>query len=523
MADRDSTGGAPLIDRRRRRLIQAMGLAGLGAGTVGLWSGALRAAADGEPRRGGTLRVALPSVKTIDPLKVSSGGGIAAIQQVGEYLVWAEDDLSLRPVLATDWQAADGGRRWTFELRRGVRFHDGREMTSADVVATFRRLVDPDNPTAAASQLPFLRPEGVSADGDYRVVFELDQPVGRFPYYTQTYNAIILPADYDGDFAANPVGTGPFRLVDYTPQESVVFERNPDYWDAPRPYVDRVECDIYGAAQPQILALRGDEVDMMLLAGPVDAKPLFETAGVEVLTTPSAMTRQLTMRTDQPPFDDVRVRRAVALAIDRPTMVETLLGGRADLGNDHPVAPIYPEKVSVAQRERDVAEARRLLAEAGHADGFEIDLYTGRFVELPQYAVLAQQMLAEVGIRVKINVEPLNVYYGHWTEVPLGLTDWTARPTAGQILAAAFRGDAEWNAPHWRNDEFDRLLDEFEASTDEAERNDLATRLAQILHDEVPAVITYFPNALRPVRSRVRGVSAHMSNYLDLRGAWLAG
>ncbi|MDZ7810972.1 MAG: ABC transporter substrate-binding protein [Arhodomonas sp.] len=283
------------IDQRRRRILQALGIAGIGAGTMGLWPGALRAAS-GEPQRGGTLRVALPSVKTIDPLRVSSGGGIAVIQQVGEYLVWAEDDLSLRPVLATDWQARDGGRRWVFELRQGVRFHDGREMTSADVVATFRRLVDPDNPTAAASQLPFLKPEGVSADGDYRVVFELEQPVGRFPYYTQTYNAIILPADFDGEFAANPVGTGPFRLVDYKPQESATFERNPDYWDAPRPYVDRLECDIYGSTQPQILALRGDEVDMMLLAGPVDAKPLFEADGVEVLTAASAMTRQLTMR-----------------------------------------------------------------------------------------------------------------------------------------------------------------------------------------------------------------------------------
>ncbi len=517
--DNRTVTGRP-VDRRRRRLVQAVGAAGVAAGTSGLWPNVLRAS-EGQPRRGGTLRVALPSLKTIDPLKVSTGGGIALIQQVGEYLVWAEEDLSLRPVLAIDWRPEQGGRRWVFELRRGVRFHDGREMTAADVVATFRRLVDPDNPTAAAAQLPFLKPEGVSADGDYRVVFELDRAVGSFPYYTQTYNAIILPADYAGDFAANPVGTGPFRLVDYKPQESATFERNPDYWDAPKPYLDRVECAIYGSAQPQVLALEGGEVDMMLLVGPVDAKPLLEAGSVDVLTTPSAMTRQLTMRTDQPPFDDVRVRRAVALAMNRPAMVDSLLGGRAQLGNDHPIAPIYPESVDVPQRERDVAAAKRLLAEAGHPDGFEVPLYTGRFAELPQYAVFAQQMLADVGIRLTLNVEPLNVYYGHWTEVTMGLTEWTARPTAGQILASAFRSDAEWNAPHWESDEFDRLLEAFEAEADAGKRSELATRLATLLNEEVPAVITYFPNALRPVAQRVRGVAPHMSNYLDLTRAWV--
>ncbi|MGD8711064.1 MAG: ABC transporter substrate-binding protein [Ectothiorhodospiraceae bacterium] len=509
-------------DLQRRRLLRSMGLAGAAAGTYGLWSGVIRAAEPGPRQRGGTLRVALPAAKTIDPLKMNAGGAIAMVQQVGEYLVWAEQDLSLRPVLATDWHPENGGKRWIFNLRKGVRFHDGREMTSADVVATFRRLVDPDGASVAASQLPFLKPSGVSADDRYTVRFDLQRPVGAFPYYTQIYNAVILPEDYDGDFAGKPVGTGPFRMTGYKPQEGATFERNPDYWDAPKPYLDGVSMSLYDGSQPQVLALQGDEVDMMLLVGFIDAQPLFEDTTVDVLSVPTAQHRQLAMRTDKPPFDDVRVRQAVALAMNRPAMISALLGGNAELGDDHPIAPIYPEDVKVAQRERSVEKARQLLADAGMPNGFQTELYIGRIAELPQYGVLAQQMLAEAGIDVKLKVEPLNVYYDHWTDVSFGLTDWVSRPTAGQILSVAFRGDAQWNAAHWKNDEFDSLLTKFEAEPELAARSRLGTRLAEILNEEVPTVITYFNDGLRPVRRNVRGVSGNMSNYLDLTSAWLA-
>lgn len=520
MNDDKRTMAYPLSPARRR-LLQSMGLAGVAAGAAGLWPTWLRAA-DGEPRQGGTLRVALPMADTIDPLRMSSGGGIAIVQQVGEYLVWAEDDLSLRPVLATDWRAEEGGRRWVFELRRGVRFHDGREMTADDVVTSFRRMVDPEQPSSAAAQLSFLKPDGVSASGSHTVRFDLERPVGAFPYYTHIYNAVILPADYDGGFADKPVGTGPFRLVRYRPQEGAVLERNEDYWDAPRPYLDRVQLDLYDGSQPQVLAIQGGEADVMLTAGYIDARPLFDDDQVDVLAAPTAQHRQLTMRADQPPFEDARVRRAVALALDRPAMVNSLLGGRASLGNDHPVADVYPETLDLRQRERSLERARRLLADSGFGNGFPIDLHIGRLAELPEYGVLAQQMLGEIGIDVSLQVEPLNVYYDHWTDVPFGLTDWVSRPTADQILSVAFTSDAEWNAAHWGSAEFDRLVREFQAEPDRRERSRLATRLAAILNDQVPAAITYFNDGLRPMRRNVRGLPGNMSNYLDLTRAWLA-
>ncbi len=504
----------------RRDFLKVAGAAGVVAG------GGLPLTADavegGKPKRGGRLRVSVPPIKSLDPVKMDTSGAIAMVQQTAEYLVWAGPDLKLRPVLAESWQASNGGKTWLFKLRQGVKFHDGREMTADDVVATFQRLVNPKSASAAASQLPFLKAKNVGKVDRYTVRFDLDRAVGAFPYYTQTYNAVILPKDYDGDFATHPVGTGPFRMSGYKAEESATFERNPHYWRKGEPYLDGVDVSVFGSSQPQILALQGGNVDVMLLSGYLDAKPLMGDKNIRIVAAHSAEHRELTMRVDRKPFNDKRVRLAVALCLNRPAIVRSLLGGKADIGNDHPIAPVYPLSLDVPQRRKNLAQARKLLAEAGYPHGFDIDLYTEQYAEVPQYAVLIQQMLAAANIRVKLHIQPQNIYYNHWTKVTFGLTDWTTRPTPGQILSSAFMSDSKWNAPHWKNKKFDKLVEELQAETDHHKRSELANRIATILHDEVPAVIAYFKQNLRPMRSNVRGVEGSMSNYLDLTRAWLA-
>lgn len=504
----------------RRDFLKVAGTAGLLAG-VGMPLVAGAAESQGTPKHGGRLRVSVPPIKSLDPVKMDTSGAIAIVQQSAEYLVWAGPDLKLRPVLAEKWQASNGGKTWVFKLREGVKFHDGREMTADDVVATFQRLVNPKSASAAASQIPFLKPGNVGKVDRYTVRFDLDRAVGAFPYYTQTYNAVILPADYKGDFAAHPVGTGPFLMTDYKAEESATFQRNPHYWGKGAPYLDGVDVSVYGSSQPQVLGLQGGTLDVMLLCGYPDAKPLLGDSKVKIVAAHSAEHRELTMRVDRKPFDDKRVRLAVALCLNRPAIVHSLLGGKADIGNDHPIAPVYPVHLTVPQRRENLQRARKLLAEAGYPHGFDIDLYTEQYAEVPQYAVLIQQMLAAANIRVKLHIQPQNLYYNHWTEVTFGLTDWTSRPTPGQILASAFMSDSKWNAPHWKNKQFDKLVEQLQAETDAHHRSVLANRIATILHDDVPAVIAYFIQNLRPMRTHVRGVDGNMSNYLDLTRAWV--
>jgi peptide/nickel transport system substrate-binding protein len=473
------------------------------------------------PRRGGSLKVAVPAATTIDPVKLNSSGGIAIVQQAAEYLVYAEPDLTLRPVLATSWEPSEGGKVWTFALRQGVKFHDGRPMTADDVVASFQRLVDPANASPAAGAMPFLKKEGIAKVDQHTVRFTLERPIGTFPYFTHTYNCVILPADYAGNFAEKPVGTGPFKLISYRPQEGATFERNPDYWDAPKPYLDRLEIQTFESPQPMVLALQSGDVQVVQQLSYIDAQGIRNAPGIALIQADAADHRQLCMRTDTKPFDDKRVRQAVALCFDRPTMVRGLLGGLADVANDHPIAPIYPEKIEIPQRQANVQQAKQLLTAAGYPQGFTIDLYTHQYLELPQFAALAQQMLTPAGIKVNLKVEPTNLYYNHWTEVSFGLTDWTSRPVAAQILAQSFRSTAEWNAAHWKNPQFDDMLAKFEAEPDVNARSKIGNDMATLLNDEVPAVIAYFNKNLRASRATVKNLTGSMSNYLDLTQVWV--
>ncbi|EWY41758.1 peptide ABC transporter substrate-binding protein [Skermanella stibiiresistens SB22] len=503
----------------RRRFLAGASTLALGCALSGVapW-GAL---AQATPKRGGSLKVAVPAATSIDPVKLNSSGGIAIVQQTAEYLVYAEPDLSLRPVLATSWEPSEGGKVWTFKLRQGVKFHDGRPMGADDVVASFQRLVDPANASPAAGAMPFLKKEGIAKVDDHTVRFTLDRPIGTFPYFTHTYNCVILPADYAGNFAEKPIGTGPFKLVSYRPQEGAKFERNTDYWDQTKPYLDRLEIQTFESPQPMVLALQSGDIQVVQQLSYIDAQAIRNDSKIALIQADAADHRQLCMRTDMKPFDDKRVRQAVALCFDRPAMVRGLLGGLADVGNDHPIAPIYPEKIKGAQRQANIAQAKKLLADAGYPQGFPIDLYTHQYLELPQYAALTQQMLAPAGIKVNLKVEPTNLYYNHWTEVSFGLTDWTSRPVAAQILAQSFRSTAEWNAAHWKSEPFDALLAKFEAEPDVAQRGKLGTEMAAILTDEVPAVIAYFNKNLRAARTGVQGLTGSMSNYLDMAQVWV--
>ena len=130
-------------------------------------------------------------------------------------------------------------------------------------------------------------------------------------------------------------------------------------------------------------------------------------------------------------------------------------------------------------------------------------------------------MLAPAGIKVNLKVEPTNLYYNHWTEVSFGLTDWTSRPVAAQILAQSFRSTAEWNAAHWKNPQFDEMLAKFEAEPDVTTRSKIGNDIATLLNDEVPAVIAYFNKNLRASRATVKNLTGSMSNYLDLTQVWV--
>jgi peptide/nickel transport system substrate-binding protein len=217
-------------------------------------------------------------------------------------------------------------------------------MTADDVVASIDRLADPANGSNALSAFRgVLSKGGARKVDDMTVAFHLDGPNGNFPYYVSSdnYNAIIIPADYKGDFEKTFPGTGPFRIEKYTPKVGASFVRNPDYWGG-QVMPERTEFSFYADQQPQILALLGGQVDVVQQVVVQGAQGLFDNPAAKIIRLKSNAHRQVHMRCDTGPFADKRVRQALALTLDRPAIVRGLFRGMSDLGNDSPFSPLYP-------------------------------------------------------------------------------------------------------------------------------------------------------------------------------------
>ncbi|PSH65184.1 ABC transporter substrate-binding protein [Phyllobacterium sophorae] len=501
---------------KRRDLLKYAALIGLTgfATSQGLGiSGSARAAGG---QQGGTVRVALDQpTAAIDPILVTDPASIALISQVGEYLLLDDPKDGLLPKLALSWEADETAKTWTFKLRQGVKFHDGRFVTAKDVVATFERLVDPASGSSALSAYKGLLSKGGTRYVDEQTVaFDLDSPNSNFPFYVSSdvVNAVILPADYKGDFEKTFIGTGPFKLDAFLPKQGASFVRNADYWGE-KALPDRVEIKFYNDPQAQVLALQAGQLDVIPYT-PRSALAVGSNPAYKIISVQASTHDEVHLRTDQPVFEDKRVRRALALTIDREAIVKGLLKGRAIVGNDSPFAPVFSSTdPSVPQRKQDIGEAKRLLGEAGVANGFEVTLTTERAYDIPDYAVLIQNFAKKAGIDIKLNVLPQDAYYGSatfgnspWLDSVLGITDFGHRGTPDIFLNATLKSSGTWNAAHFNNPTYDALLLDYSKARDLQAQRIAAGKIQNLLLDETPLIISYFSQYSRITSSKVDGV-----------------
>jgi peptide/nickel transport system substrate-binding protein len=489
-----------------------------------------------EPRRtyaaagGGTIRVAqITPAAAIDPLKIADSGGVTVLSQAAETLVLSGRDFTAIPLLAESWSPNKDGTVWTFKLRQGVKFHNGRTMTADDVVATFDRLTDPANGSNALSVFSgMLSKGGTRKIDDHTVEFHLDAANGSFPYAVSTdnYNSVILPADFSGDYESSMMGTGPFKLEKFTPKVGASFVRNPDYWGGPAS-ADRVELGFYDDYQPQILAMQGGQVDVIQQIPVLQGVGLLSDPNVDIISTPSTAHQQVHMRTDVDPFKDKRVRRAIALCLDRPKLVQGLMKGRAQIGNDSPFAAAYPSTdPTVAQREKTIAEAKQLMEAAAMANGFEATLTTEKYLEIPDYAVLIQNAVKEIGGKINLNVMDQGAYYGDavygkspWLDSDMGITDYGHRGVPNVFLSAPLTSDGTWNSAHFKNAEYDTLVKGYVGSLDLESQRASAGKIQRLLLDETPLIFAYFYDFLTATKKGTSGVQPTAMGHLLLAKA----
>jgi peptide/nickel transport system substrate-binding protein len=294
----------------------------------------------------------------INPLTIGDTGGICMMSQVGEYLAVSDPNLTLRPVLAESWKPNDDGSVWTFKIRKGVQFHNSQTLTAADVAGTIDRLTDPANGSVALSAFSgALSKGGARAIDDETVEFHLDAPNGNFPYLVSSdnYNTIILPANYAGDFDKTFIGTGPFKLEKFIPRARASFVRNDDYWGPRAAIPNRTTFIFYDSIQAQVLAMQGRQLDALLHVPVQGSQALLVDPHLNIVTLKSSAHEQFHMRTDLPPFNDKRVRRAVALCLNRENIATGMFRSLAVPGNDSPFAPLYASTdPTVPQRQQDI-------------------------------------------------------------------------------------------------------------------------------------------------------------------------
>lgn len=490
----------------------------------------------GEPRSGGIARIALPPpTAAVDPIQMDNIGANMTVPIAAEYLVYPDAHYVLKPRLATKWRALRPEKPdvWEFTIRQGVRFHDGTPMTTDDVAASMARLADPESNSPALTNFKgVLTNDGVERVDEQTVRFNLERPRADFPYTVSAfnYNTVILPKRYEiGDFAKGGVGTGPYVLERMTPKVRAEFARNPRYWGR-KPYLDRVVAQYFGDTASAVLAIQAGQMDLYANMPYNGSEALFGDPNIYVYESPSSEYRAVHMRVDKPPFDDRRVRQALAYSLDRRALVKGVLNGHGDLGNDHGFAPVFPASAQalkkVPQRTQDYDKARSLLAAAGHRDGVDVTLTVEDYLEEPAYGVTLAEQAKDANIRIKVKTMPQEQYYGStengqpWLTVPFGLTGWGERGTPVQVVGPAYTTDGVWNSAHWKNTKFAELIDDLAEAVDLQEQRRIAAEAAAIQNEETPAIIGYWIKQLRAKRNNLHGIAAGPVSHIEVSEMW---
>ena len=515
--DRPLAAPAPggVVERAVRAGLSRRGFMGLGAAAAslalagcggGTQPRAARARATGEPQRGGILRIGMTGGGASDsldahaPVVTADGGRVMGLY---DRLYEFDPDYKLVPGLAESVKAEGGGRAWVFRLREGVRFHDGRPLTTEDVVATFRRITNPKDPKTGASGLARLK-RTVAVD-ERTVRFELKEPDASLVDSIAQNSMGIVPADYD---PAKPVGTGPFTLGSFEPGQVTVLKRNPDYWTEP-PFVDEVHLLNFNDQDALVNALLSTQVDVvgqlpLALVDVINMDPRLHTVLSE-----TGNWLPFTMRVDAAPFDDPRVRQAFRLVVDREQMVEQVFSGHGTVGNDM-YSPFDPGTPRLQQRTRDIAKAKKLLAEAGHPNGLEVELVTA---PIQSGAVEAAQVFAEqaseAGITVKLRRVDSTTFFGDgYLEYPFSQDFWYTRNFLSQTAQGTVPG-APFNETHEADPEFRALYKKARATMDEKKRNQLMQQAQQLLHEKGGYIAWGFFNQADAYQNYVGGGFAH--------------
>jgi peptide/nickel transport system substrate-binding protein len=511
------TGHTP-IAVTRKDFLKLLGGGALAAGLAKSGLGADEAAAQSTTPIKISFRSALVR---LDPAFTVSSDEYVATQSIYDNLTRLDDKLSPIPGIASEWSSPDGGATWLFMLRSGVKFHHGRELDAEDVVFSLSRVLDSKNGSPGRRAVGPIKT--VTAEGPMTVKFVLEGPFAEFPAIMSGTFSRIVPRDASENLNQKPVGSGPFKFGEWIPGQHLKLVRNADYWMAGAPKASEVWLVTYPAQAAEQSAFATGETHMMWDVPVALVPAVSKFPNVTLIEVPSTGFQPVVMRSDRPPFNDPRVRRAVKHAISREQVMRFVLQGHGVVAQDTPVAPSSAMYAPVQAPTYDVAEAKGLMKEAGLEAGFPVKLFaSNERAGCIETAQVIKPMLEAIGIKAEIQQVPWDRFNAEvWKKETFFISNWVGRPTIDEQLYPYFHTTGSWNEYNYSNPQLDKLLDEARRDLDLASRKAKYAKIQEMLAFDGPAVIPYFANYATARAKSLEGVPVSPLKWVDLREARL--
>ena len=449
----------------RRDVMRGAAALGVALASGGILAGCGRAPVTtaggpaGPPQRGGRLRVGMVgagATESFDPSQAASNLiNVAMVCAVFDCLLYVSPEGQLQPMLATSWSADSAAETWTFQLRQGVRWHDGTPFTADDVVYSLKWMAKAGN--QMNGNVAIVDVEHVRKTGPYTVVVPLTESNLLFPY-SLSMGWIVKSGTAD---FTKPIGTGPFTFGSLMPGDQSTCHRNPAYWDTGKPYVDELTIFSLADDTARLDALLSGEIDVMAQVPAAQAKTQLY-GDVRLLRSPGTTAQCFYMAVDQPPFDDVRVRQALRLLVDRQQLVDVAVLGFGEVANDLYGRGLPYYDAALPQRVRDVAQAKALLAEAGHGAGLTLHLQTSSVAPgMVEAATLFQQQAQAANVTVNITeVNPTSYFdpTSYYLKMPFAQSFWQGFYTMGDYYVESIMTGGVGDETHWASKHSDALI-----------------------------------------------------------------
>lgn len=479
------------------------------------------------PEKGGTLKAGLQgggASDSLDPALPAGAPPITFGRCWGEVLMEVTPDNGLEYRIAEEIGSSRDVKTWTLKIRKGIQFHNGKDVTPQDVVATLERHSNKKSNSGALGILSGI--ETIKADGR-DVVITLKDPNVDLPYLLTDYHLIIQPNGGKDEPAAG-IGAGPYKVVVNEPGVRHVGEKFKDYWQSDKlGHADQVEIIVINDPTARIAALQANQVHMINRVEPKVVDLVKRGLGVTIQNVTGRGCYLFNMFCDTPPFNSNDVRLALKLALDRDQILDKILRGYGTVGNDFPINSAYslfPEDID--QRVCDPEKAKFHYKKSGHSGPILLRTSEVAFPGAVDAAQLYQQSCAKAGIAIEVKREPGDGYWSEvWQKQPFYASYWTGRSTQDQMYSSAYLSTAKWNDTHFFNERFDRLLIQARGELDQGRRKDLYREIAMIVRDEGGVMVPLFNQFIDATGPDVKGFVKHpardMCNGYALAQCWL--